>query len=200
MEFSVVVWPGGRRSRVGSRCRSKVKLGAPPKPNAITLTPSVADIVMQHHRPLQIPITLTICRSVCKCAKVIWQMWKCRNVHLEGGTGGSCPAMQRTNLVGDIWRAKWLQVKLALIQFFSVFDAKILKVWRNFLLFICLQRKQRCERCRPLLRTHSAIEPFSSFYIWQMGRVVFGEGLGRNLMKLLIQRLPRQLLFPSRLN
>ena len=83
---------------------------------------------------------------------------------------------------------------------FSVFDAKILKVWRNFLLFICLQRKQRCERCRPLLRTHSAIEPFSSFYIWQMGRVVFGEGLGRNLMKLLIQRLPRQLLFPPRLN
>ena len=105
MEFSVVVWPGGR-SRVGSRCRSKVKLGAPPKPNAITLTPSVADIVMQHHRPLQIPITLTICRSVCKCAKVIWQMWKCRNVHLEGGTGGSCPALQRTNVLWDIWRAK----------------------------------------------------------------------------------------------
>ena len=60
----------------------------------------------QHHRPLQIPIKLKICRSVCKCAKVIWRMWKCRNVHLEGGTGGSCPAMQRTNLVGDIWRAK----------------------------------------------------------------------------------------------
>ena len=119
MEFSVVVWPGGR-SRVGSRCRSKVKLGAPPKPNAITLTPSVADIVMQHHRPLQIPITLKICRSVCKCAKVIWQMWKCRNVHLEGGTGGSCPALQRTNVLWDIWRAKWLQVKLALIQFFSI--------------------------------------------------------------------------------
>ena len=73
-------------------------------------------------------------------------------------------------------------------------------VWSNFLLFICLQRKQRCERCRPLLRTHSAVELFSSFYIWQMVRVVFGEGLERNLMKLLIQRLPRQLLFPPRLN
>ena len=163
---------------------------------------------MQHHRPLQILMTLTICRSVCKYAKVIWQMWKCRNVHLEGGTGGSCPAMQRTNLVGDIWRAKWLQVKLALIHIWSFFllqfcvdiwckNSQIqIPVWSNFLLFICLQRKQRCERCRPLLRTHSAIELFSSFYIWQMGRVVFGEGLGRNLMKLLIQRLPRQLLFP----
>ena len=74
----------------------------------------------QHHRPLQIPITLTIYRSVCKCAKVIWQMWKCRNVHLEGGTGGSCPALQRTNVLWDIWRAKWLHVKLALIQFFSI--------------------------------------------------------------------------------
>ena len=87
---------------------------------------------------------------------------------------------------------------------FSIFWCKNsqiqILVWSNFLLFICLQRKQRCERCRPLLRTHSAIELFSSFYIWQMGRVVFGEGLGRNLMKLLIQRLPRQLLFPPRLN
>ena len=68
MEFSVVVWPGGR-SRVGSRCRSKVKLGAPPKPNAITLTPSVADIIMQHHRPLQILMTLTICRMCVNVQK-----------------------------------------------------------------------------------------------------------------------------------
>ena len=131
MEFSVVVWPGGR-SRVGSRCRSKVKLGVPPKPNAITLTPSVADIIMQHHRPLRILITLTICRSVCKCAKVIWQMWKCRNVHLEGSTGGSCPALQRTNVLRDIWRANRLQVKLALIQFFQYLMQKFSRSEETF--------------------------------------------------------------------
>ena len=86
----------------------------------------------QHHRPLQIPITLTICRSVCKCAKVIWQMWKCRNVHLEGSTGGSCPALQRTNVLRDIWRANRLQVKLALIQFFQYLMQKFSRSEETF--------------------------------------------------------------------
>ena len=102
------------------------------------------------------------------------------------------------------WSWHWYTFNFFSSSIFSIFWCKNsqiqIPVWSNFLLFICLQRKQRCERCRPLLRTHSAIELFSSFYIWQMGRVVFGEGLGRNLMKLLIQRLPRQLLFPPRLN
>ena len=188
MEFSVVVAWGAGEEQSGQQVSVQSQIRSTAKAQRNHTYAQCGRYYKQHHRPLQIPIKLKICRSVCKCAKVIWRMWKCRNVHLEGGTGGSCPAMQWSNLVGDIWRAKWLQVKLALIHIWSFFllqfcvdiwckNSQIqIPVWSNFLLFICLQRKQRCERCRPLLRTHSAVELFSSFYIWQMGRVVFGKG------------------------
>ena len=91
----------------------------------------------QHHRPLQIPITLTIYRSVCKCAKVIWQMWKCRNVHLEGCIALEAAVLQCNGptswrIFGEQsdykWSWHWYTFKpFFFFNFVLIFDAKILK-------------------------------------------------------------------------